>query len=176
MALIDGGRLAAIASEVPLSEFGEEPIVENLRDPAWLERRVRAHEAVLETALRATPVVPFRFGTIYRGEEHVREMLSAHERLSEALDRVRDRVELGVKGFLAETPAETAPGTAEDESSAGRRYLEEKQQARRLAEERDARKPAWPTRRTSGSQPSPREPARTRSSRARFPEAISRCS
>ncbi len=140
VALIDGGRLAAIASEVPLTEFGEEPIVENLRDPAWLERRVRAHETVLETALRATPVVPFRFGTIYRGEEHVREMLSAHERLSEALDRVRDRVELGVKGFLAETPAETAPGTVEDESSAGRRYLEEKQQARRLAEERDATK------------------------------------
>lgn len=137
--LVDAGRLAAIVSEVPLSEFGEEPIVDNLRDPAWLEQRVRAHEAVLDTALGASPVVPFRFGTIYRGEEHVREMLSAHERLTEALDRVRDRVELGIKGFLAKTPADTA-NAAEDESSAGRRYLEEKQRARRLAEERDAMK------------------------------------
>jgi hypothetical protein len=140
VALVDAGQLAAIVSEVPLSEFGEEPIVDNLRDPVWLEHRARAHEAILDTALRFSPVVPFRFGTIYRGEDHVREMLSAHEGLSETLERVRGRVELGVKGFLAETPADTAPDTAEDEPSAGRRYLEEKQRARQLAEERDALK------------------------------------
>jgi hypothetical protein len=140
VSLVDAGQLAAIVSEVPLSEFGQEPIVDNLRDPSWLEHRARAHEAVLDTALRFTPVVPFRFGTIYSGEDHVREMLSAHERLTEALERVRGRVELGVKGFLAETPADTAPNASDDESSAGRRYLEEKQRARQLAEERDALK------------------------------------
>jgi hypothetical protein len=140
VALVDAGELAAIVSEVPLSEFGEEPIVDNLRNPAWLEHRARTHEAILDTALRFTPVVPFRFGTIYRGEDHVREMLSSHERLTEALERVRGRVELGVKGFLAETPADTALNEAEDEPSAGRRYLEAKQRARQLAEERDALK------------------------------------
>jgi hypothetical protein len=134
--LVGAGGLAAVVSHVPLSEFGAEPIVDNLRDPAWLERHVRAHESVLRTALRATPVVPFRFGTIYRSEEHVREMLSAGERLTEALERVRGRLEFGVKGFLAPAPA--APEADEDESSAGRRYLEEKQRARRLAEEREA--------------------------------------
>jgi hypothetical protein len=143
VALVDGGRLAAIATEVPLSDFGEEPIAANLRNPDWLEGRVRAHETVLAAALGAVPVVPFRFGTIYRGEDHVREMLSAHERLTEALDRVRGRVELGVKGFLAATPVEAEPTTADQEASAGRRYLEEKQRARRLAEERDALKAQW---------------------------------
>jgi hypothetical protein len=142
VALVDGGRLAAIASEVPLSDFGEESIADNLRDAKWLEGRVRAHEAVLDAALRAAPVVPFRFGTIYRGEDHVREMLSGHERLTEALDRVRGRMELGVKGFLVPV-SDTEPSSPEDAGSAGRRYLEEKQRARRLAEERDALKARW---------------------------------
>ena len=138
--LVDSGRLAAIASEVPLSDFGEESIVENLRNPDWLEGRVRAHEAVLDAALNAAPVVPFRFGTIYRGEDHVREMLSAHERLTEALERVRGRVELGVKGFLEPPAADDEPSAAEEGASAGRQYLEQKQRARRLAEEQDALK------------------------------------
>jgi hypothetical protein len=145
VALIDGGgKLAAIVSEVPLSEFGEDSIGENLRDPEWLAGRVRAHEAVLEAALRTAPVVPFRFGTIYRGEDHVRELLSDEgRRLAAVLERVRGRLELGVKGFLA-TPAVEAPARdAEEAPSAGRRYLEEKQRARRLAEEQAAQKAQW---------------------------------
>jgi hypothetical protein len=143
VALVDGGQLSAIASKVPLSDFGEEPIADNLRDPDWLEGRVRAHEAVLDIALGAVPVVPFRFGTIYRGEDHVQEMLNEHVRLREALDRVRGRVELGVKGFLGAPPAEAKASTPEEATSAGRQYLEEKQRARRLAEERDALKTQW---------------------------------
>jgi hypothetical protein len=141
--LVADGRLAAIATEVPLAEFGEEPIAENLRDPAWLESRVRGHDAVLETAVGAVPVVPFRFGTIYRGEDEVRSMLSEHERLSDALDRVRGKVELGVKAFLAAAASETEPEGGEESVSAGRRYLEEKQRARQLAEEREALRARW---------------------------------
>jgi gas vesicle protein GvpL/GvpF len=138
--LIADGRLAAIATDVPLEEFGEEAIAENLRDPTWLERGVRGHDAVLEAALRAVTVVPFRFGTIYRGEDEVRAMLSQNERLNDALDRVRGRVELGVKAFLA--PAAPPAGEAGTASS-GRRYLEEKQRARRDAEEREALRARW---------------------------------
>ena len=141
--LIAVGRLAAIATNVPLAEFGEAAIAENLRDPAWLESGVRAHETVLQAALAALPVVPFRFGTIYRGEDHVREMLSEQERLTEALERVRGRVELGVKGFLSAVPSDTAPNGEEDAMSAGRRYLVEKQRTRQLADEREALKARW---------------------------------
>jgi Gas vesicle synthesis protein GvpL/GvpF len=141
--LVGDGRLAAIATEVPLREFGEEAIAQNLRDPEWLESRVRGHDAVLETAVGAVPVVPFRFGTIYRGEDEVRAMLSEHERLSEALDRVRGRVELGVKAFLAAAAAVGEAADDETSASAGRRYLEEKQRARRLADEREALRARW---------------------------------
>ena len=138
--LVTAGALAAIVSEVPLSEFGEEPIAENLRDPDWLERRVRAHEEVLEAALPTVPVVPFRFGTIYRGEAQLHDMLNAHARLALELDRVRGKLELGVKGFLASLPGAPEASIGESTVTAGRRYLEEKQRARRLAEERDALK------------------------------------
>jgi hypothetical protein len=141
--LIADGRLAAIATDVPLEEFGEDAIAENLRDPAWLERGVRGHDAVLEATLGAVTVVPFRFGTIYRGEDEVRAMLSQNERLNDALDRVRGRVELGVKAFLTAAAAGAELSGEEGTESAGRRYLEGKQRARRDAEEREALRARW---------------------------------
>jgi hypothetical protein len=141
--LVAAGQLAAIATEVPLADFGEDAIAENLRDPAWLESRVRGHDAVLEATVGAAPVVPFRFGTIYRGEDEVRAMLSEHERLRDAIERVRGRVELGVKAFLAAAASEAEPDSGENAISAGRRYLEEKQRARRLADERELQRARW---------------------------------
>ena len=137
--ILDEGRLAAVVSEVPLAEFSEGALAENLRDPVWLERHVRAHEAVLEAALGVVPVVPFRFGTIYTSKDQVRKMLRDHEQLEQSLDRVRGKVEFGVKGFVAAAPPDPSErDEPQRELSAGRRYLEEKHRARRRAEEREA--------------------------------------
>lgn len=139
VAVIADGRLGAVASRVSLDEFGEGSLEENLRDAAWLEEKVRAHEAVLEAAVERTPVVPFRFGTIYRGREQVLAMLSEHrEDFSAALERVRGRVELGVKAILdPERFAERRradSGEGNEPQSAGRAYLLERQRERQLAE------------------------------------------
>src|SRR5436190_693327 len=77
--VIKHGELAAIASPVSLSEFGEEQLRENLNDVEWLEEKARAHENVLGQALRRMTLVPMRLCTIYRSTDHVREMLE-HER------------------------------------------------------------------------------------------------
>jgi hypothetical protein len=129
------GDLAAIVSEVPLREFDDEPLAANLHDPAWLSAGARDHDAVLSAVAQETSVVPFRFGTIYRSEEQVRAMLAEHVGLAATLDSIRGRIEVGVKGFVrrAEPPEEAAGG----DNSPGRRYLEEKQRARRAAEERE---------------------------------------
>jgi hypothetical protein len=128
------GKLGAIVSEVPLAQFDDEPLAANLHDPAWLEEHVRRHDAVLAAAVRETPVVPFRFGTIYRSEDHVRAMLGEQAQLAEALEAFRGRLELGVKGFAA--PDDGTSAEPEAAASPGRRYLEQKQQARRAAEAR----------------------------------------
>jgi hypothetical protein len=134
--LVADGALAAIVSEVPLADFDDEPLAANLHDPAWLEAGVRRHDAVLAAAVRETAVVPFRFGTIYRGEEHVRAMLAEHPGLADALEALRGRIELGVKGIARNPPVPTTDD--ESDAPAGRRYLEQKQRERRAAEEREA--------------------------------------
>jgi hypothetical protein len=136
--VVTDGRLGAVVSEVPLAQFDDDSLAANLHDPVWLEANVRRHDAVLGALVRDVPVVPFRFGTIYRSEDHVRAMLVEHAGLTDVLETLRGRIELGVKGFVAppsEAPTETGD---EGEGSAGRRYLEQKQQARRAAEEREA--------------------------------------
>ena len=131
------GEVAAIASRVPLAEFGDGVIDENLARPDWLGEQVEAHEAVLELALARMPVVPFRFGTIYRSEEHVRQALHELAFLSETLGRLRGTVELGVKGFVDPTRFDAARGGDDPaDGSSGRAYLLRKQRERRLADER----------------------------------------
>ena len=136
--LVADGELAAIASDVPLTEFGQKAIETKLRDEAWLEEKVRAHEAVLEAALLRAPLVPFRFGTIFRSDEHVRKMLRENAHLTSVLERLRGTVELGVKAFLDTDAFERRHGgdTEDAPGEGGRAYLLRKQRDRRLADER----------------------------------------
>ena len=119
----------AIVGRVDLAEFGEEPLRRNLENRAWLEQAVAAHDGVLSGVVGAAPLVPFRFGTVFRDEDGVREMLREREdELREALDRLRGHVELGVKVFLVDA----APGE-EAKPASGRDYLLQKQRARDAA-------------------------------------------
>ncbi len=127
--LVSAGPLAAIVGRVPLDEFGEEPLRRNLERRDWLEDTASAHDRVLAGALGVTPLVPLRFGTVYRSEDGVRGMLDNRAaELTDAIERLRGRVELGVKAFLVEPEhGEGAP------PSSGREYLLRKQEARATA-------------------------------------------
>jgi Gas vesicle synthesis protein GvpL/GvpF len=99
--LLTEGPLAALASRVSLEEFDEAHLPELLNDPAWLERKIRAHEQVLEHALASSSVVPFRFCTVYRTESELRRFLNEREsHLASVLRHVDGKVELGVKVFI----------------------------------------------------------------------------
>jgi hypothetical protein len=127
--LVSEGALAAIVARVDLAEFGEEPLRRNLEDRAWLERTVRAHDRVLAGAVGEIPLVPLRFGTVFRDEDGVREMLRERaDELRDALERLRGRVELGVKVFILDEPQ-----SAESQPATGREYLLQKQRARDAA-------------------------------------------
>jgi hypothetical protein len=113
VAVVAEGPLAALVSRVPLTVYGEEPVRARLEDPGWLEEKARAHEAVLEGALRAGPVVPFRFLTLYRDEDELRAFLAARGgELRDVLERIRGKVELGVKVFADR--ARLAAGLAQE--------------------------------------------------------------
>ena len=94
------------SSASPLDEFGEEPLRRNLERRDWLEAARRAPTTACSSGRSAsTPLVPLRFGTVYRSEDGVRAMLARARRPSSAtaLERLRGRVELGVKAFLDST-------------------------------------------------------------------------
>lgn len=128
---IESGGIAGVASQVSLDEFDEGSLPERLGDAKWLEQKIRAHEQVLEAVLARTAVVPCRFCTVYRDEDDLKAFLAGHANpLTEALQRLAGRVELGVKAFAASQPA-SAAGQAES----GRAYLEARRSDQRRREE-----------------------------------------
>ena len=144
--LLRADDLAAVASQVALSQFGEETLRERLGDVAWLERTARTHERVLDEVRVRTTVIPMRLCTIYRSEGSVVEMLVRERRaLGEALARLAGKTEWGVKVFVRptdvergarQTSAELATLHAElDGASAGTAYMRRKQLEGLLHEE-----------------------------------------
>jgi hypothetical protein len=132
--LIRHADLAAAASPVPLDEFGEESLREALEDLDRLEVLARAHERVLDEAMRLGTVVPFPICTVYAGPERVREMLEReHEPLAAALKRLRGMAEWGVKAYMVERK-EPAPAAAAAAPASGTDYLARKRGARDAAE------------------------------------------
>jgi hypothetical protein len=89
------------------------------------------HERVVERLMADRAVLPMRFGNKLRDDGVLREILAARqEELLATLDRVRGRVELGVRAMQpldaqpdASAIADRAPGSA---VTTGREYLEAK--------------------------------------------------
>jgi hypothetical protein len=104
--IIEGGLTAAV-SDVPIEEFGEEPLNESVRDMTWLEPRAVEHQNVnyrLHEAVDA--IIPLAFGTVFRDDERVRQMLRDRAApLAERLEVVRGCGEWVVALELLAEPA-----------------------------------------------------------------------
>jgi hypothetical protein len=78
--------LAAVVSDTPIVIY--DPTREN----------VLAHELVNETVMRERTVIPMSFGTVFRSEEDVGELLrSAYQAFRDVLDKMQDKIEFGLK-------------------------------------------------------------------------------
>jgi len=139
ISLLREGELAAITGTADLAEFGEAALAENLRDPVWLEEKVRAHDQVLGAAVGRATILPFRFGAIYRTQEHVRDLLTSREDFRETLAHLDGAVELGVKAYLDRGAVRErlahVRGLGDDPASSGRAYMQQRQLERELDEE-----------------------------------------
>lgn len=136
--LVEQDGLAALASTVSLSEFGEEGLRRNLEDLGWLEATARAHHAVVDSTAVYTTVVPLGLVTVYRSEERVRGALRARkEEFTAALDRVTGRTEWGVKVYadIRQPEAHAPSGEEEAGTRPGMAYLQRRLTQRNTAEE-----------------------------------------
>jgi hypothetical protein len=142
------GDVAALASQVPLTDFGEERLRENLNDVGWLEETARTHEHVLEATLAKATVIPMRLCTVHTAEESVRAMLTRERAVfADALSRLDGRTEWGVKVFVEREVLERAAVERSEDlralqaeveaKSEGAAYMQRKQLETLAAEEAD---------------------------------------
>jgi hypothetical protein len=131
---IEESGLVALVSDVPVGAFDQPALDENVRDGHWLTPRATAHQMVNSAAHAALgSVLPVPFGTIYRSDERIREMLRTRaEELRAKLVALRGRGEWVVGlhrdtvqaaehlAQMREAMAQSAPATG----GPGRRYLE----------------------------------------------------
>jgi len=148
--MLEGNELAAIVSSVPLEEFGEEQLRENLNEVAWLEEKARAHEEVLEALIESTTVVPTRLCTIFRDEKQVRGMMAREgPSLVEALERLEGKAEWGVKVFAEPGALERAAverarkGSEREPLSPGAAYMDRRRRETRARENAEEIADSW---------------------------------
>ena len=80
------GELAAVVSDTPLRIY--DPTREN----------VLAHEFVNETVMREHTVIPMSFGTLFRTESDIVELLkSTYQAFDDVLEKMADKIEFGLK-------------------------------------------------------------------------------
>lgn len=142
--VVDEDGVGAIVSEVPLAEFGDDALKKNLEELSWVAEKVRAHEHVLERAAREVPVLPLRFGTIYRSLDGVRGLLTEERgELASTLAQLRGRREWGVKSVVdrerldraveGSDPSAAELAAAAEGKPAGTAYLERKRLQRQVS-------------------------------------------
>lgn len=113
------GPLTAVVSDVPTSEFGQEALEAHLSDMGWLERNVRAHQAVLDAVLPNATLVPMKFATVFYTLDGLNSLLNDHaDRLTHVLEQLAGKQEWGVKlsvdlASLSEHIATASAQTAE---------------------------------------------------------------
>lgn len=136
---IGAAGLTAVASDVPLDEFGESALRANLEDLAWLEAAATAHHGVIAMLANDLPVVPMRLATVYSSEANVRGMLGDRgDDLREVLRRTSGRREWGIKAYAAQERDQAGGNRAA--SSSGAEYLQRRRD--QLSAEKDIRRAA----------------------------------
>ena len=89
-----GQKVATVAYKDLAAVVSDTPIV--IYDPT--RENVLAHEFVNETVMREYTVIPMSFGTVFRSEDDVTELLrSTYQAFSDVLDKMQDKIEFGLK-------------------------------------------------------------------------------
>jgi len=136
--VVERDGLQGVVCEVSLDEFGEEALVRNLEDLAWVEEVARRHDDVVRAVSARGTVAPMRLVTIYASDTSVEGQLDdLRGKLLAALDRVEDCGEWAVKVYSA-SAVTGSPDPIGEKPSSGVAYLQRKRdqaEARRAVDD-----------------------------------------
>ena len=136
--------VVAIVSKGGMEEFCGPGAKARMKELAWVGPRACRHEAVVERAMRYSPVLPARFATLFSSVESLEKFLkNQYASVCRFFDRVVDRDEWAVKAMLERKKAKEAIFSARLASqeqglsclSPGMRYLREQRMATGLEKE-----------------------------------------
>ena len=140
--------VTAVISNIALDQFRGPSGERNMKDIGWVGPRAFRHEAVVEEALRLSPVLPARFGTIFSSLESLEKLFQInHGKILRFLNQVADKEEWSVKGYIDSKKAkkklngQALAGESERLAalSPGARYF----QAKRIRSKTDKQLNAW---------------------------------
>lgn len=129
-------------------EYSETSLAEHLDDLQWVSERAIAHERVVGHFIASATVVPMKLFTLFASDERaLQHVRGDRSRIAAVLDRVEDRVELGVRIHFdrerARLQAEEAAASATSDEGPGTAFL------RGRIRQRDAVRDAVSTARTA---------------------------
>lgn len=136
--LLDAGRHRFLAvADAPLERYGEDAINRGLSDLDWVARAAVAHEAVVESFIGASAVVPMKLFTIFTSDERAVEHVRREAPLVEAvIRRVANHHEWGVRIVLDRPRVEPAAAKKDRSTVApGKIFLAHKKAQRDAAAE-----------------------------------------
>jgi gas vesicle protein GvpL/GvpF len=129
---LERGLYLAVA-DVPLARYGEAAIERSLSDLEWVSRAAVAHEAVVESFIGATAVLPMKLLTIFNSDRRAIEYVRAdRSRIDALVKRVANHDEWGVRVMLNRARAEksAAPKRTRAAGASGLAYLSHKKAQR----------------------------------------------
>ena len=110
-----GQRVFTVAFQDLAAVVSDTPIV--IYDPT--RDNVLAHEFVNETVMKEFTVIPMSFGTVFRSEDDVTELLrSTYQAFSDVLDKMQDKIEFGLKVSVGPREGHREPREARTTRSA----------------------------------------------------------
>ncbi|MBI5417084.1 GvpL/GvpF family gas vesicle protein [Candidatus Poribacteria bacterium] len=88
----------AVAGSVSDDEFGETNIEKKLCEMEWLIPKVKAHMNINRIIMKNMTIVPFKFGTIFKTEESLKEMIDEYApQLMDNIYKLNDKEEWAVR-------------------------------------------------------------------------------
>ncbi len=92
------GNLTVLAKYVSQDDFSEENLKKKFADIDWVEQKTREHIKVISSVMNFRTVVPFKFGTIFKTKQSLRNFIDEYRiRIIENLNVLDGKEEWGVK-------------------------------------------------------------------------------
>ena len=94
------GKFYVAMKSVSPNEFSEENLKKNFACLPWIETNARDHIEVITAIMKGQTVVPFKFGTIFKSKESLKEFIDGYSlSLSENFEAIEGKEEWSVKVY-----------------------------------------------------------------------------